>query len=297
MDLKRIVMYLTRFIFLCLLLLNAVFIYAQGNAGIGTMDPNPRAVLELVSKNNNQGFLVPRLTTAQRGLIDSLTMNEKGLLVFDTDVDHFYFWSGSGWMPINQYQVTAEDVIEYDSLLELSELGGMLASSRIVAFDSTVNAVVDKSLYELNDVSSQNAQSHNLLRFNGSSWVPTQDLTLDEFGNLSLHDLTQNGVLVNTNIASVTSIDNNHSIVVLTSQDPVTITSGLPVGTQITLIADNGSTNTAVTLKAGESFTGYGSSVIALSEQPAVGVLSNVIIQKVGDSLWAILSSHRNSVD
>jgi len=37
---------------------------AQG-VGIGVENPNPNAVLELVSPNNNQGLLVPKMTTAQ----------------------------------------------------------------------------------------------------------------------------------------------------------------------------------------------------------------------------------------
>ena len=41
----------------------------QNSMGIGTNTPNQNAVLELVSPANNQGFLVPRLTTVQRTTI------------------------------------------------------------------------------------------------------------------------------------------------------------------------------------------------------------------------------------
>ena len=72
---------------------------AQNSMGIGTNTPNQNAVLELVSPGNNQGFLVPRLTTAQRTtLAGSLAPGDVGLMLFDSDNGNFYFWDGSGWM-------------------------------------------------------------------------------------------------------------------------------------------------------------------------------------------------------
>ena len=71
--------------------------FAQDNSvGINTNSPNENAVLELVSPNSNQGFLVPRLTTAQRNSM-SLNNLDNGLMVFDTDADLFYFWNNGSW--------------------------------------------------------------------------------------------------------------------------------------------------------------------------------------------------------
>ncbi|MBX2914958.1 MAG: hypothetical protein KF856_06750 [Cyclobacteriaceae bacterium] len=72
---------------------------AFGQVGIGTGNPNPKAVLELNSPNNNQGFLVPRLSTTQRTAI-TLTTADKGLLVFDTDANRFFFSNGTTWVAI-----------------------------------------------------------------------------------------------------------------------------------------------------------------------------------------------------
>lgn len=72
---------------------------ATAQVGIGTDAPNAKAVLELKSPNNNQGFLVPRLTTAQRTAI-ALTAEDKGMLVFDSSVNKFYYWSGTVWIVI-----------------------------------------------------------------------------------------------------------------------------------------------------------------------------------------------------
>lgn len=73
---------------------------AAAQVGIGTENPSVNAVLELKSPGNNQGFLVPRLTTAQRTAISGLGVSEKGLLVFDISDDKFYYWSGSAWIVI-----------------------------------------------------------------------------------------------------------------------------------------------------------------------------------------------------
>lgn len=72
-------------------------LFAQ--VGIGTNTPNINAVLELRSPGSNQGFLVPRLTTAQRNAI-SLSSTDNGLMVYDSDDQKFYYWQGTQWLPI-----------------------------------------------------------------------------------------------------------------------------------------------------------------------------------------------------
>jgi hypothetical protein len=71
--------------------------------GIGTEQPNSRAVLDLRSPSHNQGFLAPRLSTSQRtasSFTAALTTEENGLLVFDTDDRLFYYWMFPQWRGI-----------------------------------------------------------------------------------------------------------------------------------------------------------------------------------------------------
>ena len=73
---------------------------AQTIIGMGTDTPNPNAVLELVPENGNQGFLAPRLTSAQRNassFTTKLTDADNGLLVFDTDQGAFFYWYQGEW--------------------------------------------------------------------------------------------------------------------------------------------------------------------------------------------------------
>ena len=73
---------------LCLLLFISMTTTAQ--TGIGTTAPNASAKLEVAA--TDKGFLLPRMTAAQRGLISSPA---NGLLVYQTDgVVGFYVNTG-----------------------------------------------------------------------------------------------------------------------------------------------------------------------------------------------------------
>ena len=88
------------------LLLTAVPLplYAQNSVGIGTEAPNPRAVLHLVSPSQNQGLLIPTMSTAQRtadSFVQTLSAAESGLLVYDAQQNAFYYWmNAEGWVPL-----------------------------------------------------------------------------------------------------------------------------------------------------------------------------------------------------
>jgi Head domain of trimeric autotransporter adhesin len=67
----------------------------NGNVGINTINPHASAIMELES--NNRGLLMPRMTSAQRVAI---TAPARGLLVFDSDVNAFYFFNGTAWAAV-----------------------------------------------------------------------------------------------------------------------------------------------------------------------------------------------------
>lgn len=74
-------------------------IKAQNNVGIGTTSPDINSILELSS--TNKGLLIPRLTTIQRTAMNpSLSATQKGLLVFDTTDNSFYFWDSTAWVQV-----------------------------------------------------------------------------------------------------------------------------------------------------------------------------------------------------
>src|SRR5438128_1057487 len=76
-----------------LMLLGAIG-FAQQNVGIGTLTPNPNAMLEIQS--SDKGLLLPRMTTTERTAI-AATANDVGLIVYDLNDSLFYFWNGTAW--------------------------------------------------------------------------------------------------------------------------------------------------------------------------------------------------------
>ncbi|MGE3799451.1 MAG: hypothetical protein AB7H80_00360 [Candidatus Kapaibacterium sp.] len=66
----------------------------NGDVGIGTNNPDPSALLDLVSTTG--GLLVPRMTSAQR---DAIENPATGLLIFNTETGQFEYNSGSPGEP------------------------------------------------------------------------------------------------------------------------------------------------------------------------------------------------------
>src|SRR5690606_22954467 len=105
---KQIIVYI--FIIVC----TSFSGYSQNSVGINTQTPNKNAVLELVSPLNNQGFLLPKVTTAQRTALsftDSLKAEDQGLLVYDSDENIFYYWNNGAWEKVSKGDVPALDTI------------------------------------------------------------------------------------------------------------------------------------------------------------------------------------------
>jgi hypothetical protein len=71
--------------------------------GVGTVSPNPNAALHVESPGSNQGFILPRLTTAQRsatGFKSILTSTDNGLMVYDNDLKQIFIWTDTAWFGI-----------------------------------------------------------------------------------------------------------------------------------------------------------------------------------------------------
>ncbi|MBL0355702.1 MAG: hypothetical protein IPP72_01900 [Chitinophagaceae bacterium] len=66
------------------------------NVGIGTLAPNSSAQLEISS--TTKGLLIPRVTTLQR---TAIAAPANGLMVYDTNLNAFWYYNGSSWAAIN----------------------------------------------------------------------------------------------------------------------------------------------------------------------------------------------------
>ena len=84
-----------RTISLLVFLVISINTYAQISINNDNSDPDGSAMLDI--KSTDKGILIPRMTTAQRGLISSPAL---GLLIFDTDTESFWFRESSGWVEL-----------------------------------------------------------------------------------------------------------------------------------------------------------------------------------------------------
>ncbi|MBV6646322.1 MAG: hypothetical protein KI790_12780 [Cyclobacteriaceae bacterium] len=150
---------LRRILMLTTLSTIATYVSAQNSVGVGTETPNPNAVLELVSPGNNQGFLVPRLTTAQRtdaAFETNLTNAENGLLVFDTDENQFFFWISGSWQPVSNQIVQNDN----DSTNEIQDL--QLVGNDLSITGNSGATAIDLSPY-LDNTDAQDATQVNII--------------------------------------------------------------------------------------------------------------------------------------
>lgn len=119
-----------------------------GNAqiGIGTTTPNASSILDITS--TTKGMLTPRMTTVLR---NAIATPADGLMVYDTDLKTFYYYSAgsSSWLPIisgtpgriNFKRIKSTDVLATVLAAELSAGGGskyLLNSNTLYEINGTV---------------------------------------------------------------------------------------------------------------------------------------------------------------
>lgn len=72
---------------------------AQNEVAIGSASTKPKAILWL-NGNGGQGLLLPAMTTAQRNSMGLNNTDERGMVVFDNQVNAVFYWSGSSWIEV-----------------------------------------------------------------------------------------------------------------------------------------------------------------------------------------------------
>jgi hypothetical protein len=77
-----------------LLILIAPILSKAQSVGIN-VQPAASAALDVAS--SSKGILIPRMNTAAR---NSISGPQKGLMVFDSSLNNFYFYDGSAWNPV-----------------------------------------------------------------------------------------------------------------------------------------------------------------------------------------------------
>ncbi|MBX2902532.1 MAG: tail fiber domain-containing protein [Chitinophagales bacterium] len=183
-------------ILLLVLLSTSLFVAAQsGRVGIGTSNPEQKLDVAGSAKANdkvigtrgfvagsvttdtakavfstditNKGFYIPRLTTTQKNTLGgSLTLSNKGLLVFDTDSNRTDFWDGTAWKAIG------DGVGGSPSGAAGGDLTGSYPAPSI-ANNAVNSAKIADGTIVAADLNQMGAGTGQVLQWNGSAWVPT----------------------------------------------------------------------------------------------------------------------------
>lgn len=115
---------------------------------IGTSAPNASAMLDVQS--TDKGILVPRMTTAQRNAIASPAV---GLLVFDTNLNQFFFLKNAGATPVWE-SLEKQTLSTLGNAINLSNNGGtILVGSGLSLAGMSISAEDPSATNELQTLS------------------------------------------------------------------------------------------------------------------------------------------------
>lgn len=192
------------------------------NVGIGTLTPDNSALLHLdvSGSTTKRGLLIPTMTSAQR---NSIANPAKGLLVYITDDNNFYYNSGTPATPIWTILLSGTASINFQNITSgtnttasmivgnganLSSSGtGFIQSNRFVGNGSTTDAV-DLSTSEVNGIlqAAYGGTGNNSIPSNGQ-------LLIGNGTGFILTNLTAgNGINIQNASGSITIATNSSSI-------------------------------------------------------------------------------------
>lgn len=175
-------------------LLFSLQVSAQG-IGIGTTEVDPSAVLEIDSEDGNQGLLIPRI--ADRAQID-LSGSPKGVMIYDTSDDGFYYYDGTNWLRL----VTTPVGIDLDmNSYKITNL-----SDGVVDGDAVNKSQLDEkaSITQLNEKANKTQsdfQTTNIIY--NAPWTGTLEWRLDEWGMVTLKGYVRSNGATSGEVAEV----------------------------------------------------------------------------------------------
>ena len=127
----------------------------SGSVGIGNSSPDPSAILDLSA--STKGLLPPRMNTGLRLAIEEPA---DGLVVYDTDFNKLYCYSGSEWQQLNPDFISVIRDADNDTKIQVEksadddkirfDLGGnerwIMEGPRLVPFESSIYIGEDAGL-------------------------------------------------------------------------------------------------------------------------------------------------------
>jgi len=230
-----------RFYYIIFLIFLATQTNVFSQVGIGNTDPDPSSILDITS--STQGMLTPRMTTAQR---TAITTPAQGLLVFDTDLNAFYFYDStlSDWRKMITDSVERDNYVLVKSVADLpAESGGVITLDENTYYE--INGEITLAFpIDLNDayISGLDANEDKLIAatgniFSGSNGGSVRNLSLEATtgsifslsGSLTQTLLFQNCIVSSSSsVGSITSFGLVFMNIIqfVGNTDGITFTSG-----------------------------------------------------------------------
>ncbi len=156
----------------------ALNIHAQNNIGIGTNTPNNNAKLDISS--TTKGILIPRMTSAQRiTLAGTLGLSDEGLMVYDTDLQKFFYWDKNIGFSGNWNQVRPGSLS--DGKIWIGDATNTAVEQSIsgdINISNTGVATIQPNAVQGTDISLTGESNSYVMQFNGTDWIPVDPTTL-----------------------------------------------------------------------------------------------------------------------
>lgn len=129
---------------LLLLLGGMGVVQAQGNIGIGTVEPKEAAILELQA--TNKGMLIPRIALNENTVLKG-GKNPLSVLVFNNGLGNikkrgFYFWSASQWELLALHSDVISEMDKVNLRIDQLKIPQLIIGNTAVPTNEVVNGKV-----------------------------------------------------------------------------------------------------------------------------------------------------------
>lgn len=152
------------------------FFLSHSQVGIGTTNPNTSSILDLTA--TDKGFLLPRMTSAQK---TAITTPASGLLLYQTDgTSGFYYYNGASWTYIGGTTETASNGLT-KSVNDIA-LGGNLTGNTTITNNTRTLAIAGTA-------STTTFTSSGFVGF--GTTIPNQKVSV-QTGNIEIQDNNDN---------------------------------------------------------------------------------------------------------
>ncbi|SHL14194.1 hypothetical protein [Chryseobacterium polytrichastri] len=253
---------------------------AFGQIGIGTPDPHPSAMLDIVS--SDKGVLAPRLTSIQR---DSIQSKTEGLIIYNTNENAVQLWDSTKWKTLGipgtavVGSLTCSDAAHNGNLVIAKAASGVSSSIPYTNGNGAEYALQNISSTGITGLTATLAAG-KLIKGNGNlTYTITGTPATEGTANFAINIAGKTCSFARTVISkgSITSLDINQAVVT------GSLTKGVPasqVSVSIPYTGGNGgpydaysrasgpTTGLTATLAAGEFQNGSGTLTLSITGTP-----------------------------